>query len=78
MSKISTELEKAIATATPERLEIVLNTICNRNTEAAVLAPELMLTSSKKRKRYEICDNCNQEFDVNENNDKACQFHPGD
>jgi hypothetical protein len=31
----------------------------------------------KKRKRYELCTQCDQEYDVTDNNDKSCNWHDG-
>jgi hypothetical protein len=45
--------------------------------------PEAEGKAGKKRKRdamqqrYEICVQCEQEYDVSENWDEACRFHPG-
>lgn len=77
MTHMSTELHKAIQSATPDRLESVLCSLCNDSREAATLASQLLLIGSKKRKRYEVCKNCDEEFDIEENGDQACQFHPG-
>jgi hypothetical protein len=31
----------------------------------------------QKRKLYEICEQCNEEYNVNENNKDSCCWHPG-
>jgi hypothetical protein len=32
---------------------------------------------AKKVKRYEVCVQCDEEFDITNNNAEACQWHPG-
>ncbi|KAI9655119.1 MAG: hypothetical protein M1821_005602 [Bathelium mastoideum] len=77
MSPVSDQLHAAILAAAPERLKIVLLDLCNNSEEAATMASNLLLTGSMKRKRYETCENCDKEFDVNHNGQKDCQFHLG-
>jgi hypothetical protein len=84
----SDQLREAIKSATPERLRIALLAICSKSEEASKLASkELLVQSSatKKRKsddehsniRYDICTQCEKEFDTTANGPESCQWHDG-
>jgi hypothetical protein len=81
----------AINSASPIRTRIVLIDICTQNPQACQLACDRLLLghkqsghkSSAKRKRnttrqrYEICKQCKEEYDVQDNPKDACIWHPG-
>jgi hypothetical protein len=83
----------AIDSATPERVRQVLREICATNPEAFRSACDKLLVandaaialpdSDMKRKRethqlrYEICVQCEEEYDVLDNEEGACEWHPG-
>jgi hypothetical protein len=84
----SGQLQKAIKSATHERLRIALLAICSKSEEASKLAGEELLVQSsaaKKRKsddedstlRYEVCVQCKEEFDTTTNGPDSCQYHDG-
>lgn len=86
-------LEEAIVSATASRVKQVLLNICNKNAICRYLASEELLVStevrvsatenggSKKRvrKAFEICCQCEEEYDVleNEKTKGLCVYHPG-
>jgi hypothetical protein len=84
----------AINSATLDRVQSVLREVCSKIPEASKLASEKLLVSDSdggssagvKRKReqrvtqqrYEICEQCEQEYDVSENYEGACVWHSGE
>ena len=80
-----TPLNRAIEDALPERLRKTLLALCKENTDIAVSCSQILLTDTsddeggKKRKRakFEVCVNCDQEFEVDDNSDQKCCYHPG-
>jgi hypothetical protein len=81
----------AIDSATLDRVQSVLREICSELPEAFKLASEKLLVSDggsnagakrkrdedAKQQRYEICDQCDQEYDVLDNDEDACVWHSG-
>jgi hypothetical protein len=77
----------AINSATLERVQTVLREICAQNPQAFELASAKLLVPNRddaKRKRdsthqqrYEICVQCEEEYDVLDNEQGACEWHPG-
>jgi hypothetical protein len=83
-------LNAAIDSATLDRARKVLKEICAENTQAFEAACDKLLVNetangSAKRKRpdpsaqhrFEICVQCESEYDVTDNPEKACTWHPG-
>jgi hypothetical protein len=83
-------LSDAIDSATADRVRKVFKEICSANPQAHKLASEALLVpekSSAKRKRaknasahsqrYEVCIQCHEEYDVLDNDEDACEYHPG-
>jgi hypothetical protein len=80
-------LFSAINSATLERVQTVLREICAQNPQAFELASAKLLVPNRddaKRKRdtthqqrYEICVQCEEEYDVLDNEQGACEWHPG-
>jgi hypothetical protein len=88
-------LEEAITSATLPRLRTVLLKMCRQDPVCVALASKELLveaiggggsdaTTTKKRHRkaYEVCGQCNVEYDVEENEMRAkaqglCKYHPG-
>ncbi|KAK5191250.1 hypothetical protein LTR99_001633 [Exophiala xenobiotica] len=85
-------LEEAIETATPSRLRTVLLQVCQDNHLARDLATKALLVStitpvegtggsnlkdSRKRKRFEVCGQCDDEYEVERNELGLCVYHPG-
>jgi hypothetical protein len=84
----SHQLQEAIEFATHERLKKVLLSICSKSEEASKLAAEELLvqdSASNKRKpnnkhsalRYEMCRQCDKEFDTTTNGPDSCRWHKG-
>jgi hypothetical protein len=84
----SDQLQEAIKSATHERLRVTLLAICSKSEEASKLASEELLVQSsatKKRKsddehsnvRYDMCIQCEKEFDTTTNGPESCQWHDG-
>ncbi|EAT82605.1 hypothetical protein HBH56_112270 [Parastagonospora nodorum] len=84
-------LHDAIDSATIDRLRTVLRAICTENTAAFKLACDHLLvvqgadgdTDTKRKRderlqRFEICEQCQEEYDVLDNPDDACVWHPGE
>ncbi|CAI6340737.1 unnamed protein product [Periconia digitata] len=86
-------LVQAIDTATIQRLQKTLKEICDQSPEAYNIARSKLLigtavdanpSEGQKRKhelgvqRYEICEQCEKEYDVEENGEDACAWHAGD
>jgi hypothetical protein len=85
-------LLNAIDTATIERLRNVLRHVIVNKDAKDIVVKDLLVDSSKKRKspsqdtvhqptkkqkRYEVCTQCEEEYDVTENNSESCEWHPG-
>jgi hypothetical protein len=85
-------LLNAIDTATIERLRNVLRHVIVNKDAKDIVVKDLLVDSSKKRKspsqdtvhqptkkqkRYEFCTQCEEEYDVTENNSESCEWHPG-
>ncbi|KAK5693398.1 hypothetical protein LTR97_009967 [Elasticomyces elasticus] len=75
-------VDDAIANATSERLRIALRALCRENEVARETASRILLVSASatatgKRKRYETCKNCKEEYDVQVNEKGFCVYHPG-
>lgn len=76
-------VESAIDTVSDQKLRRVLKTMCRESHEARRSAERLLLTklhdgSNVKRKRYETCQNCEREYQVDVNRRKnECIYHPG-
>jgi hypothetical protein len=84
----SDQLQEAIKSATHERLRVTLLAMCSKSEEASKLASEELLVQSsatKKRKsddehsnvRYDMCTQCDKEFDTTANGPESCQWHDG-
>lgn len=78
-----TQLHVAIATVPEIRLREVVTKLVdeNRTVQRAVFAQ--LVTFSKQTRavvpRYEICINCEEEFDVSDNREEdECTYHPGE
>jgi hypothetical protein len=79
----------AIDSATLDRVRTVLREVCAHNSEAFALASAKLLVQNRehptdaKRKRdahqqrYEICVQCEEEYDILDNDEGACEWHPG-
>jgi hypothetical protein len=85
----SDQLQEAIKSATHERLRVTLLAMCSKSKEASKLASEELLVQSsatKKRKsddehsnvRYDMCTQCDKEFDTTTNGPESCQWHDGE
>lgn len=87
----ATVLGRAINDASDQTLRAVLKSICAKNDEARKEAESQLLVtatdtdtdteeSSHNNKRavprYAFCLNCEKEFDVTTNTEKACRYHP--
>lgn len=86
----ATVLGRAINDASDQTLRAVLKSICAKNDEARKEAESQLLvtatdtdtdteeSSHNKRAvpRYAFCVNCEKEFDVTTNTEKACRYHP--
>lgn len=85
-------LSSAIEAATPERLRKTLQEMCNKSPEAFNLACSALLTNpdisaasggpnvaaaGKKRKRFEMCFQCEKEYNVEDNHESSCVWHSG-
>lgn len=83
-------LHNAIDSATIDRLRTVLRAICTENPAAFKLACDNLLvvqgadgnTDTKRKRdeplqRFETCEQCKEEYDVLDNPDDACVWHPG-
>jgi hypothetical protein len=86
-------LEEAIVSATAHRVKQVLLSICNKNAVCRHLASQELLVSTeiqvsatenggsrkRVRKAFEICCQCEEEYDVLENEETKglCVYHPG-
>lgn len=83
-------LNAAIDSATPDRVRKVLKEVCADNPEAFEAACDKLLVDettngSSKRKRpdpnaehrFEVCEQCECEYDVTDNPEKTCTWHPG-
>ena len=85
-------LEEAIETATASRLRTVLHQMCQDShlvrdlATKALLSPtitptegtsESNLNGRRKRKRFEVCEQCNDEYEVERNEMGLCVYHPG-
>jgi len=89
----TSQLVEAINSATDSRLRKVLIQLCEDSASAKDLVSKALFlpsrdgkpsspnqTNSKKRKRYEICMECDQEYDVKANDEAGtalCVFHLG-
>ncbi|PVH96153.1 hypothetical protein DM02DRAFT_599716 [Periconia macrospinosa] len=86
-------LSSAIETATPSRLRKAFQEICDKSPEAFNLACSALLTkpgtaaaaegsnaasAGDKRKRFEICIQCEKEYNVETNDEKSCVWHSGE
>jgi hypothetical protein len=85
----SDQLQEVIKSATDERLRVTLLAMCSKSEEASKLASEELLVQSsatKKRKsddehsniRYDMCTQCDKEFDTTTNGPESCQWHDGE
>ncbi|KAF2220970.1 hypothetical protein BDZ85DRAFT_283871 [Elsinoe ampelina] len=82
----STTVEHAIRAADKARLRAVLLAVINLPEAKAFAERQLLVPASpsgtqptaSKRKRYEHCINCEEEFDVNFNDEEACRWHDGE
>lgn len=85
-------LEEAIETATASRLRTVLHQMCQDShlvrdlTTKALLSAtttpaegtsESNMNGSRKRKRFEVCGQCGDEYEVERNETGLCVYHPG-
>jgi hypothetical protein len=84
----ATTLGRAINDASDQRLRVVLKSICAKNDQARkeaeshflVMATDTEESSDSNKRavpRYAVCVNCEKEFDVTTNTEKACRYHPG-
>ena len=79
---LSVTLDEAIRSASQKQLSELLLSICKKypeahaETSAHLLAP-LPTLSGLKRKAFEICENCDEEYHVEKNEDGDCVFHDG-
>ncbi|KAK5191249.1 hypothetical protein LTR92_008968 [Exophiala xenobiotica] len=87
-------VEEAIVSATAPRVKQVLLNICNKNAICRHLASQELLVSTeiqvsatenggsrkRVRKAFEICCQCEEEYDVLENKETKglCVYHPGE
>lgn len=94
----SDTLEDAIATATASRLRTVLLQLCQESFLCRDLASKALLlgydantsifsgaaSKNRKRKAYEVCENCGLEYSVEGNEganalgEGTCVYHPGE
>ncbi|KXG48848.1 uncharacterized protein PGRI_027180 [Penicillium griseofulvum] len=83
----ATALDCAINDASDQTVRAVLKTICAKNDEARkeaesqllVIATDTKENSDNSKRlvsRYTFCINCEKEFDVTTNTEKACRYHP--
>jgi hypothetical protein len=84
-------LLEAINSANIDRIRTILREICTASPQAFQLACDKLLinhaksssnSSAKKKRdppqlRYEICQQCEEEYDVLDNVEDACTWHPG-
>lgn len=80
-----TTLVDAINSAVPDRLRKTLMAVIDDPSGRAIVENQLLqpvdasstTTIPTKRKKYEICGQCNKEFDATENANDACVWHGG-
>jgi hypothetical protein len=84
-------LDEAIVGATESRIRELLRQMCKDNEVCRELASRALLvsvddtsvanadtkTTKRSRKAYEICVNCEEEYDVLDNHRGYCIYHPG-
>ncbi|KXT06309.1 hypothetical protein AC578_9194 [Pseudocercospora eumusae] len=77
----NTTLEDAITTAPEVRLRALLRDIVQRVPEAHAIAARTLLASTStagvKRKAFEKCKNCGDDYNVSLNYKGACVYHEG-
>lgn len=84
----SPELHKAIDRATHDRLQRAVNSVCKTSTDARALFEGALLavpkksstskqSAGRKRPRFVLCQNCEEEFDILQNVEDSCKYHPG-
>lgn len=79
---VEASLEVAIGTASIHELRRLLLDITNSNESAKNLAMHRLLTpiaveNSSKCKAFETCKNCAEEYQVVNNTNGDCAYHPG-
>lgn len=76
-----TSLDAAINDLSNESRTSLLQDICREIKGAEALTSSRLLApiegSTAKRKAYETCKHCRQEYAVIQNHNKACRYHPG-
>ncbi|EME39594.1 hypothetical protein DOTSEDRAFT_139144 [Dothistroma septosporum NZE10] len=80
---MESSLRDAIYTAPLARLQRLLLDIIDKNGEArdeaiARLLKPITGSNGKKRKAYETCVNCNNDYDVGSNTLGVCVYHEGE
>ena len=79
---IASSLEDAIETAPVAQLQSLLTFICQKNEVARQIASSRLLAPlesavGQKRKAFEKCKNCDEEYNVLQNEKGVCEYHPG-
>lgn len=80
---VEASLEDAVKAAPPDTVQRVLLEVCRQSEEARHIATGQLLTAlapsaqGRKRKRYEMCKHCGQEYDVERNEKGDCVYHSG-
>ena len=78
----TSSLKEAIQTASVARIRSLLTLICKTNELAEEIANDSLLASmedslDKKRKKFENCKNCGEEYDVEQNDKGDCVYRSG-
>ncbi|KAK4993777.1 hypothetical protein LTR66_005899 [Elasticomyces elasticus] len=77
----ASDLANAISSATQHRLRVVLTELCEESSDASRRVTEKLLHSfdrgTKRRRVYENCRNCKEEYDALNNDDGDRVYHPG-
>ncbi|KAF4552078.1 Hypothetical protein D9617_11g009250 [Elsinoe fawcettii] len=81
-------VEEAIRDASDDLLRDVIRFVLHIPDARAIIEQELLLpvpaaeathiTAGQKRKRYETCRYCHEEYDISRNDDEDCEAHTGD
>ena len=73
-------ISDAINSATKRRLQTVLSELYTESPDAARRISKKLLypfdRGTKRRRVYEICRNCKEEYDALNNDDGDCVYHP--
>ena len=79
---VATSLDEFIKTAPVEQIRSLLTFICQKHESGRKLASGRLLApldsdTGRKRKAFEKCKNCDEEYNVTTNYKGDCVYHPG-